>query len=219
MATFQLQGRMTMSTSCRKSSVGKWRKCTFLYSVQSSLSLWAVLQVPWRFSPVEVPQVLSSTVWRTLLFGDRDRYHGFSRQWRCLRFCSSTVWRTILFGNRDRYHCVSRQWRCLRFSFRQRDGHSCLATETCTMAFLAVASGGCLSFSSSTVWRTLLFGNRDRYHEFSHQWRCLRSLSSTVLRTLLSGIRDRSRLASAANHPWTLRPECVGVDRGVGSSS
>ena len=27
-------------------------------------------------------------------------------------------------------------WRCLRFSYRHRDGHSCLATETGTMAFL-----------------------------------------------------------------------------------
>ena len=27
----------------------------------------------------------------------------------------------------------------LRFSFRQRDGHSCLATETGTVAFLAYA--------------------------------------------------------------------------------
>ena len=31
---------------------------------------------------------------------------------------------------------------CLRFRFRQRDGHFCLATGTGTMAFLAVTSGG-----------------------------------------------------------------------------
>ena len=33
-------------------------------------------------------------------------------------------------------------WRFLRCSYRHRDGHSCLVTETSTMAFLAVASGG-----------------------------------------------------------------------------
>ena len=54
-------------------------------------------------------------------------------------FLYSQALRTLLFGNRDRYHGVSRQWRCLRFSFRQRDGHSCLATETGTVAFLAHA--------------------------------------------------------------------------------
>ena len=35
--------------------------------------------------------------------------------WRCLRFSSLTVWRTLLFGKRDRYHGVSRLWRCLSF--------------------------------------------------------------------------------------------------------
>ena len=35
--TCQLQAHKTMSTSCRKSSMTKWRKCTFLHSVQSSL--------------------------------------------------------------------------------------------------------------------------------------------------------------------------------------
>ena len=35
--TCQLQAHRTMSTSCRKSSMRKWRKRTFLRSVQSSL--------------------------------------------------------------------------------------------------------------------------------------------------------------------------------------
>ena len=46
---------------------------------------------------------------------------------------------TLLFDNRDRYRGVSRQWRCLRFSIRHRDGHSCLATETGTVAFFVYA--------------------------------------------------------------------------------
>ena len=82
------------------------------------------------FSPWRVLQIQLSTPRWTFLFGNRDRYHGFSgsRQWRYLRFSSSTVWRTFLCSNRDRYHGVSRQLRCL-------------------------------SFFSSTVWRTLLSGN------------------------------------------------------------
>ena len=46
-----------------------WRCLRF-----SSLTVWRALlfQVPWRFSPVVLPQVLSSTVWRTLLSGNRD---------------------------------------------------------------------------------------------------------------------------------------------------
>ena len=36
---------------------------------------------------------------------------------------------TFLFDNRGTVALFS-PWRCLRFSYRQRDGHSCLATET-----------------------------------------------------------------------------------------
>ena len=61
--------------------------------------------------------------------------------------------------------------------------HSCLTTETGTVALFS--PWRCLSFSSLTVWKTFLFGNRDRYHGFSRQWRCLRFSSSTVWRTLL----------------------------------
>ena len=61
-------------------------------------------------------RISSST---TFLFGNipvwqqRERYHGFSRQWRCLIFFSSTVWRTLLSCNRDRspsglYSCFHR---------------------------------------------------------------------------------------------------------------
>ena len=108
-------------------------------------------------------------------------------------FLYSQALRTLLFGNRDRYRGVSRQWRCLRFSFRQCGEHSCLATETGTMAFLA--SGGASdsvfdSVENTPVWQqrqvpwrfspvevpqiqfstsgwTFLFGNRDRYRGFS----------------------------------------------------
>ena len=51
-------------------------------------------------------------------------------------------------------------WRCLRFSYRQCGGLSCEATETGTMAFLAVASGGCLIFSSSTAARRIIPSSR-----------------------------------------------------------
>ena len=69
------------------------------------------------------------------------------------------------------------------------------------------------------MWRTFLCGNRDRYHGVFSPVEVPQFQFSTAGWTLLSGIRDRSRLPSAANHPWTLRPEYVGVDRGVGSSS
>ena len=124
----------------------------FGLSVPSALLLVAISSLHLR----RCLRFSSSTVWRTLLCSNRDRYHGVSgsRQWSCLSFSSSTVWKTFLFGNRDRYRGLSRQW-------------------------------SCLSFSSSTVWKTFLFGNRDRYHGLSRQWRCLRFSSSTVWRTLL----------------------------------
>ena len=39
-------------------------------------TVWQQRQVPWRFSPVEVPQIQFSTTGWTFLFGNRDRYHG-----------------------------------------------------------------------------------------------------------------------------------------------
>ena len=36
----------------------------------------------------------------------------------------------------------SRQWRCLSFSFRQRDGHSCLASETVHASHLQQTTRG-----------------------------------------------------------------------------
>ena len=67
---------------------------------------------------MEVPQIQLSTVRWTFLFGNSDRYHGVSRQWRCLSFSSPTVWKTLASGGAsDSVH-------------QQRGGHSCLATET-----------------------------------------------------------------------------------------
>ena len=43
------------------------------------IPVWQQRQVPWRFSPVEVPQIQFSTSGWTFLFGNRDRYRGFSR--------------------------------------------------------------------------------------------------------------------------------------------
>ena len=120
----------------------------------------------------------------------RDRYHGIILTMDVPQTQLPTPRWTFLFGNRDRYH-----------------------------GFSGSRQGRYLRLSSLIVWRTPLCSNRDRYHGVSRQWRCLSFFSSTVWRTLLSGTRDRSRFASSANHPWTLRRECVGVDRGVGSAS
>ena len=72
----------------------------------------------------------------------------------------------------------------------------------------------------STPRWTFLFGNRQVPWLF---WQSPVEVPqiqlSTVWRTFLCSNRGRSRLASSANHPWTLRPGCVGVDRGVGSAS
>ena len=51
-------------------------------------------------------------------------------------------------------------WRCLRFSYRQCGRHSCLATETGTLA----SGGSSVSVHRQYGGRTLLCSNRDRSH-------------------------------------------------------
>ena len=100
----------------------------------------------------------------TFLFDSRDRYHGVVLTMEVPQIQLSTSRWTFLFGNRDTYLGVS--------GSRQQS---------------------CLSFCSSTVWKSFLFGNRDAYRGVSHQWGCLRFSSLTLWRTLLSGNRDRSQ--------------------------
>ena len=164
-------------------------RCRYFYRVPIRESLFDGDAFSYRF------------MWRTST--RTDSWHSDSpRRHSCLPTVTGTM---ALFS----------PWRCLRFSFRQRDGHFCLTTETGTTSFLAVASGG----ASFSVHRQCESHSCVAQRQVPWIFSPVRSLSSTVLRTLLSGIRDRSRLASAANHPWTLRPECVGVDRGVGISN